>query len=241
VERLRDWRLCNTKQGCTGVKRAIDQGTDDKKAALRERKKVKLLISEGSSVFGSMDDWIFGAAVRKRLETELPAALGDFDMPESKRYVGKGSTSYSALMMYLTGCFVAYEAEIARLNAVIRELKAENAQMKVGEAPNKAASQLCGSSSPTTVGEWSARSLRQKPAAFTNAVLKESGGCDLKAIALAREILRKLDAEEDGYQRDTTVNSAIVLALKNFYVQVSTAPSPAPSPYHLFLFLSGAR
>jgi hypothetical protein len=116
--------------------------------------------------FGSMDDWMFGEAARKRLETELPLSLQDFDMPESKRHAGKGSTSCSALMMHLTGCFAAHEAAIARLNAVIRELKSENAHLKAGEAPDKAASQLSGGSSPTTAGKWSSRTLRQKSAAF---------------------------------------------------------------------------
>jgi hypothetical protein len=34
-----------------GWKRAVDQGTDDKKARGRQHKKKKVLISEGSSVF----------------------------------------------------------------------------------------------------------------------------------------------------------------------------------------------
>ena len=158
----------------------------------------------------------------------MPAALGDFDFPESRRYVGKGSVPYSALMQYLNGCFVAYEAEIARLNGVIRSLRSENAQLKVGEAPNKAASHLSGSTSTTTFGEWSARTLRRQSKAFTGAILKEAGGCDVKAITLARELLRKLDAKEEGYQKETMVNSAIVLALKNFYVQVIILTHPEP-------------
>ena len=206
----------------------MEEGDIQVKANLKRRKNIKKIIAEGSTAFGTMDDWIFGEAVRKKLEMELPAALGDFDFPESRRYVGKGSASYSALMQYLTGCFVAYEAEIARLNGIIRTLKLENAQLKAGEAPNKAASHLSGGTCTTTVGEWSARTLRRQSKAFTDAILKEAGGCDVKAIALAREVLRKLDAEEEGYQKETMVNSAIVLALKNFYVQVIILPYPEP-------------
>ena len=87
-------------------------------------------------------------------------------------------------------------------------------EVKGWKNPISLASHLSGGTSLTTVGEWSARTLRRQSKAFTDAILKDAGGCDVNAITLTREVLRKLDAEEEGYPKETMVNSAIVLALK---------------------------
>jgi hypothetical protein len=54
---------------------------------------------------------------------------------------------------------------------------------------------------------------------FTEALLKESNECPVKAIHLAREVVRRLSTGDD-YGKETAVNAAIVRSLKNFYKQL---------------------
>jgi len=173
----------------TGWKRAVDQGTDDKKARGRQLKKKKVLISEGSSVFGSMDMFLFGLEAEKRLNTELPDVLSGFEMKRASALLGP---AMSALMEYMAGCFVKYEAEIHRLNITIDRLKRENCALKKGNFASAAASEVSAGRS-TTLGAWKERTLRTHSKSFKAAIEKESGNCPLKAIALAAEVLRRLE------------------------------------------------
>jgi hypothetical protein len=196
----------------TGWKRAVDQGTDDKKARGRQLKKKKVLISEGSSVFGSMDMFLFGLEAEKRLNTELPDVLSGFDMTRASALLGP---AMSALMEYMTGCFVKYEAEIHRLNITIDRLKRENCALKKGNFASAAASEVSAGRS-TTLGAWKERTLRTHSKSFKAAIEKESGNCPLKAIALAAEVLRRLEGP-GNLSKENLVNASIVKTLKDFY------------------------
>jgi hypothetical protein len=59
--------------------------------------------------------------------------LRNFELGGVGAVVGEGSVAHSALMEHLTECFVACEAEIARLNKCVRKLKKKNANLKAGE------------------------------------------------------------------------------------------------------------
>jgi hypothetical protein len=127
-----------------GVKRVLEHEIAEAKAnGLRSKKKTKLA-EKGSKVFGSLDDILFRKKVKEQLGEELPAALRNFELDGVGAVVGEGSVAHSALMEYLAECFVAYEAEIARLNKCVRKLKKENASLKAGEHVEAAVKESSG-------------------------------------------------------------------------------------------------
>ena len=145
-EKLRDQRLTRgeDKVAAIGVKRVLEHETADAKANALRSKKKKKLVEQGSKVFGSLDDILFQNKVRKRLGEELPAALRNFELDGVGAVVGEGSVAHSALMEHLAECFVAHEAEIARLNKCVRKLKKENASLKAGEHVEAAVKESSG-------------------------------------------------------------------------------------------------
>ena len=173
----------------------LAEGDLQAKATREDRKRLRGHVKAGTTGFGTMDQHIFQQAVQHRLSTELPQVLDDFEFKEGKIFLGKGC---EALLAYVEDCFVAYEAEIARLNACIRKLKKENLKLKDGEHIGAAAAVTSGGKS-ASLPEWRERTLRRQSQAFTVAIREQSGGCDLKAIALAREILRRLDNNDVGW------------------------------------------
>jgi hypothetical protein len=212
-----------------GHKRALEQSVEDRKATGRERKKVQKLISEGSSALGSMDYYLFAQEAQKRLNTELPDVLSAFEMKRASVLLGP---AMSALMEYMTGCFVKYEVEIHRLNKTIDRLKRENKALRGGsDSHASAAASEVSEGRSSTLGEWKERTLRTHSKTFKAAMEKESGNCPVKAIALAAEVLRRLEGP-NNLSKENLVNKSIVTSLKDFYSEVSppliTIPPPPP-------------
>jgi hypothetical protein len=168
-----------------------------------------------------MDHFLLQGAVTRRLGEDLPELLSDFSLPEGKPLLGRG---LKHVLQYVSGSFVACEAEIERLNALVLKLKRENKKLRAGEHVGAAASIATGGQA-TTLAAWKASTLRNATADFETAMLKAPNNCDVKVIALAREVLRRLD-RESGLAHNNLVNAEIVFALKNFYVQVIVASSP---------------
>jgi hypothetical protein len=85
----------------------------------------KLFIKMG--ILTTMDEYIFDAKVQARLNEELPLFLKDFRPLEgSSKYISTGIDSYALLIGYVKASFISYEIEIARLNRIIRRLRAAN-------------------------------------------------------------------------------------------------------------------
>ena len=196
-ENMRDHRRGRPKDSAVGYKRVADFGVAEAKAMSLAAKKKKTLIVQGSKVFGSLDDLLFRKKVKERLGEELPPFLRDFELDGVGAVVGEGSESYSALMEYMTGCFVAYEAEIARLNKCIAKLKIANLRLKAGEHVSAAVTEQSNGTT-TSLGVWQKRTLSRHSSNFVAALLKESKQCPVKAIALAREVLRPTEIGQLG-------------------------------------------
>jgi hypothetical protein len=239
-ENLRDYRRVRDNLACTGYECAVVQGKDDAKRAVAHRKALQVLVKKGKGIFGDMDVYCFKAEVQRRLDHDLPAVLSDFHFKEASNLLG---CAVSALTEYMAACFVAYETEIHRLNAIIVRLKLDNKKLKKkmedGECVSQATSEVSQGRS-TTLGEWRAQTLREKSKAFVTAMRLESGNCDLKAITLAAEVLRRLEGP-DNLSKGHLVNASIVESLKEFYTKVIppvAPPNNSLSSCLLSLFIS---
>jgi hypothetical protein len=210
----------------------MEQSVEERKAAGLERKKVKQLIREGAESLGSMDQYLFREAALKKINSDLPTLLSDFELQGAKALLG---SSLEALTDYMATCFADYEAEIDRLNSCVRRLKRENKALRDGDFV-AAATKGISEGRSTTLGEWKEWTLRSKSKAMAAAIKKEAKGDDLKAIALAAEVLRRLEKGVDSHTKTSLVNAEIVGGLKLFYATVSymkcvLPPPPPPPPY----------
>jgi hypothetical protein len=75
------------------------------------------------------------------------------------------------------------------------------------------------------LGEWKERTLRAHSKSFKAAMEKESGNCPLKAIALAAEVLRRLQGP-GNLSKENLVSASIIKSLKDFHSQAPTSPPP---------------
>ena len=217
---IRDKRLTGAKKvRAVGHREAAAEGRREQKRAADENKRVEALSRKGVPGFGTIKDLHFRRAVAQRLNEEMPAILDDFKVtPGSKEYTGPGSPVFIAIMQYVSGCFIAYEEEIHRLNGVIRKLKRERKKLEEGGA-EAAVVKHTGGKDTTAVG-WKERTLRRHALSIQLAVEKESGGCPVKAITLAREVLRRLGDEQSKTAKGHAVNDAIVASLRKFYAEI---------------------
>ena len=214
---IRDYRLTGSKNlRVVGVRATVAEAKLQKKADAFDKKRVYNLAKRGVAGFGNVKDLYFRKSVEARIGEELPAVLDEFVVtPGSKDYAGPGSPVFEAVMEYVKACFAAYEEEIHRLNCVIRKLKKENKKLAGGVVGAAVATVSRGLH--ITESEWKDRTLRRHAASLQMAVEKESGGCPVKAITLAREVLRRLDGDYGKEQRASVVNEAVVSALRSFY------------------------
>ena len=188
-----------------------DKSTDESMTAQK-----KLLIKMGIL---TMNEYIFDAKVQARLNEELPLFLNDLRPLEgSSKYIITGTDSYAILIGYLKASFISYEIEIARLNRIIRRLRAANKMLQSAPAISEGVYRASKGQSKT-MAEFSERHLRRQTSAIIEAVKKEGHGCPVKEIFLAREVLRRLqpDAEDLHEIRKSVVHSAIVQSLQVFY------------------------
>jgi hypothetical protein len=84
--------------------------------------------------------------------------------------------------------------KIARLNRIIRRLRAANKILQSAPAISKGVYRATKGQSKT-MAELSERHLRRQTSAIIEAVKKEGHGCPVKEIFLAREVLPRLQPD----------------------------------------------
>ena len=216
---LRDFRVT----GVTNNYRAIGRGAtlEIEQQEIHHEKmassyKLKLAKS-GVHVFGTVSYLLFKKKVAEKMGNEIPELLASFNVKGSEDLA---TTSFrvilSCIFNYAQAAFIAYEAKIAEQKKIIHMLSSENAKInKRGRVSNP-----CSVESGDGYG---LRSLRRHASHVVDVVRMESGGCDMKAIVLAREVLRRIERHADKHLDsglEAMVNKAIVQQLELFYQEV---------------------
>ena len=126
------------------------------------------------------------------------------------------------MFSYVEAAFIAYEEEIDRQKKVIAQLlRFKNERLENGQRHSIGASSHDNVSIDNSY--TSLRSLSRHAACVANVVRTQSGGCDMKALVLAREVLRRLERGADeklDSGLEARVNKAIVGQLEFFYQEI---------------------
>ena len=137
---------------------------------------------------------MFHKIAAEKIGAELPLLLGDFEFERGAKQLGDKGGVLAAVMQYVSASFVAYEMKIAELNDEIRKLRKENDALRGNVLGAKAMRIVSGGKdSDGSVVEYCKRTLRRHASSVVDAVLKESKGCPVRSVVLAREVLRRLE------------------------------------------------
>ena len=148
----------------------------------------------------------------------IPSNLSSFAIEGSDEIA---RTSFQAILScvfsFVEAAFIEYEEEIDTQKKIIAQLRLKNERLQNGQRHS------VGTASQDKVSRddsgYGRRSLRRHAASVANVVRTQSGGCDMKAIVLAREVLRRLESGADEKLNsglEARLNKAIVRQLEFF-------------------------
>jgi hypothetical protein len=136
--------------------------------------------------FGTVSYLLFKKKIANKMRQLIPHKLSSFAI-EGFDEIGKSAFKaiLSCVMSYVEAAFIAYEEEIDRQKKVIVQLRLKNERLQTGEWHHAVG--VSQDKISTDDSDYGLRSLRRHAAYVANVVRTQSGGCDMKAIVLARE------------------------------------------------------
>ena len=186
-EQLRDHRrtAASAKQGPVGTHRELsfkkEQSVDAASKAAAEYKAKLRVARSGSKVFGPLDLLMFEKKANKRFGDILPEMLEDVDGAEGMLQHCK--PVLDVVFAFVEHCFVEYEKTIDLLQRRIKTLE------RTGSAPIPVLSAKKG---VTQYDAQSRKTLYRHATSVKECIRNHAGQCDVKALTLAREVVRLL-------------------------------------------------